>query len=246
VASATTATSLQALFPNLVTVFSRWTDERSRDILGTLIRAESQAIIYQPIRPSTLVQASILGDTYQITKWGGNIVMLSTTHAAEGYTVADDGCTCVTPKTCFFDDIIGIRFLENGRLLPEKSDVVVEFPLAETALQTELTVDFDVTHTWNEQEAEDTAKGIFSLIPTLRYPEAKRSPKVNFIGVTHDRIPLAAILNQVGESMYRTFVSTDSFCIHRCQALDRMPIDITFSTCIKQPESFEPVIDLLQ
>jgi hypothetical protein len=125
------------------------------------------------------------------------------------YWTADDGCTCVTPETCFFDDIIGIRFLENGKLLPETPGVFVEFPLGETSFQTGLRVDFDATHAWNEQDAEDTAKGIFSLVPTLRYPKAK-FPEIKFIGDRHARIPLAAILNQVGDTICRTSVSADS------------------------------------
>jgi hypothetical protein len=159
--------------------------------------AESQVTVYQPVQISALVQASILGENQQITKWGGNIVKLSKTHLPEEYSTTKDGCSCVLPETCLWDDIVGIRFLADGRFLPHMSNPVSLFPVGGTARHTKLTVDFDQTHTWDDQEAEHTAEGLLSLIPTLPHPRSTWLPEFRFISDEYDQIPWDAILNQV-------------------------------------------------
>jgi hypothetical protein len=203
--------SLQAFFPNLVAVFTRCVVQRSRNEFSIMTGTETHVTIYRPIRLSTLVHTSVLSGLQHITKWGRNIVQLSRAHAGEEFSTAyprrEDGCSCVPPKTCFHDDVVGLRFLADGRLLPEMSNLVSLFPVGETAWQTRFTVTFDQAHTWDDEECRDMATGLLSLIPPRQRLNGRGIPEVQFFNDKFDQIPFYPIMYEV-----RIFVATISSC----------------------------------
>lgn len=156
---------LQGLFPDLSVLFlprpdqCRWfqNPDGERDI-----DTSCQAIIYEPIKLSTVVSAAVMGIDRRHTQFAANDIGFARNSTGLDYWSHQHYGAAGVKGTRLDDSVDTITFNRNGRFLPEP---VQRYNVRnDGSYELGLTVFFNQDDEWTETFTRDTAKAVLSLV----------------------------------------------------------------------------------
>jgi hypothetical protein len=195
---------LRHLFPNLIVLFLRRqendftnddSEEDSEEIEPSVITKE-EAIIYRPIKLSTLVAAAVIGTDRRDTFIASNAIGFSRNFTDIFYWHSWINPRVSVKKTRVRDEIVVIKFEQTSRFLPEPA-ARYEIENHDENYELDLKVYFTQDDEWPEDVKRDTVRAILSLVAPRPANNVDQFPLPN-LELEGNKVPLDIFMDEVG------------------------------------------------